>query len=128
MRYEHPNIEQNYPGIRFLVQPVDAAMLKQQIKDLPNAIDETERAGYAREAALMLSQLAKRKESPLAVDSIAAAQASWRRSMQTRPAEPRPRRWVTWLTLMLSAALRTWCLILPGLWRNSQANCHRAHR
>ncbi len=75
VRYEHPNIEQNYPGIRFLVQPVDAAMLKQQIKDLPNAFDETERAGYAREAALMLSQLAKKKEGPLAVDSIAAAHA-----------------------------------------------------
>jgi hypothetical protein len=66
--YEHPNLERNHPGIRFLVQPVDAAMLKQQIKDLPNAIGEPERAAYAREAAELLAGLAKRGAGPLAVE------------------------------------------------------------
>jgi HEAT repeat protein len=73
--YEHPSLERDYPGIRFVVHPVDAAMLKQQIKDLPNALDETERAGYAREAALLLAGLAKNGKSSLAVDSIVAEQA-----------------------------------------------------
>ncbi len=64
--YEHPNLERNYPGIRFLVQPPDSATLKRQIKDLPNAFDEPERAAYAREAALLLAQLAKKRGNRLA--------------------------------------------------------------
>jgi hypothetical protein len=67
--YLHPNLERNFPGIRFLVQPVDPATLKKQIKDLPNALDSMERAGYAREAAELIAQVAKQAESPLKVSS-----------------------------------------------------------
>ncbi len=73
--YEHPNLERNFPGIRFLVQPVDAAMLKKQMKELPNALDAVERGGYAREAADLIAGLAKQAGSPLAVDSTVAEQA-----------------------------------------------------
>ncbi len=73
--YEHPNLERNFPGIRFLVQPVDAAMLKKQMKELPNALDATERGGYAREAAELIAGVANQKSSPLAVDSTVAEQA-----------------------------------------------------
>jgi hypothetical protein len=68
-QYQHPNLERNYPGIRFLVQPVDSAMLKRQIKNLPNELDAAERAAYARESAEMLAGLAKKSEDPLAVVS-----------------------------------------------------------
>ncbi len=70
--YEHPSLERNYPGIKFLVQPVDAATLKKQIKDLPGALDRPERAGYAREAAELIAGVAKQPKSPLAVDSTVA--------------------------------------------------------
>ena len=41
--HQHPNLEQDYPGIRFLVQPIDAAMLKRQIKDSPPTLGDAER-------------------------------------------------------------------------------------
>ena len=75
VRYEHPNLERNYPGIRFLVQPVDSAMLKRQIKNLPNELDAAERAAKAREAALLLAEIAKRRENPLALVSTEVEQA-----------------------------------------------------
>ncbi len=70
--YEHPNLQRNYPNIKFLVQPVDAAMLKKQIKELPGALDRAERAGYAREAAELIAGVVKQPKSPLAVDSTVA--------------------------------------------------------
>jgi hypothetical protein len=75
VRYEHPNLERNYPGIRFLVQPGDSAMLKRQIKEMPNELDEAERAAKAREAALLLAELAKKKENPLALVSADVEEA-----------------------------------------------------
>ena len=72
--YEHPNLERNFPGIRFLVQPVDAAMLKKQMKELPNALDATERSRYARQAAELIAAVANQAASPLAIDSTVAEQ------------------------------------------------------
>ncbi len=75
VRFLHPNVERNHPGIKFLVQPVDAATLKKQIKDLPDPLDAAERTAYARTAAELLAQLAKNERSPLAVHSDFAEQA-----------------------------------------------------
>ena len=68
VQFKHPNLAVNYPGIRFLVQPVDAAMLKRQIKDLPAAVASAELAGYAREATGLLAQIAKNRNGPFASD------------------------------------------------------------
>jgi hypothetical protein len=68
VQYKHPNLEIDYPGIRFLVQPGDAGMLKRQFKELPLALKEPERANYARESTKLLAQIAKARSSPLATD------------------------------------------------------------
>ena len=68
VQFKHPTLVHNYPGIRFLVQPVDAAMLKRQIKDLPAAPENAELAGYAREATELLAQIAKNRHGPFASD------------------------------------------------------------
>ena len=41
--FKHPSLEYDYPGIGFLVQPVDASMLRQQIKNLPAAMGTVDR-------------------------------------------------------------------------------------
>ena len=88
VQFKHPNLETDYPGIRYLVQPVDAAMLKRQIRDLPVGLSNTERAGYAREASELLVQIAKARNGPLAVDLSAAepALSTALREAQTGPA------------------------------------------
>lgn len=75
VQFKHPSLDQDYPGIRFLVQPVDAAMLKRQIKDLPVVLGDAERASYAREATGLLVQIAKDRIGPLVTDLIAAEPA-----------------------------------------------------
>jgi hypothetical protein len=63
-----PNLKQDYPGINFLVQPVDAATLKRQLKELPRALSEDDRAGYAKEATELLMKIAKDRKGPFAAD------------------------------------------------------------
>ena len=75
VQFRHPNLEQDYPGIRFLVQPVDSNMLKRQIKDLPLAMGDAEHAQYAREATELLVQVAKARNGPLVADLSAAEPA-----------------------------------------------------
>jgi hypothetical protein len=67
MPHQHPSLEQDYPGIRFLVQPVDAAMLNQLIKDSPPILGDAERSSYTREATLLV-QIAKNRKGALPVD------------------------------------------------------------
>jgi len=72
VKIKRPNLEHDYPGIKFLVQPVDAGTLQRQLKVLPVELSEVERAGYAREATVLLAQIARERRSPLAVDVTAA--------------------------------------------------------
>jgi len=67
-QFRHPNLELDYPGIRYLVQPVATAMLKRQIKDMPLALGRAERAGYAREATDLLAQIGKARNGPMAAN------------------------------------------------------------
>ena len=45
VQYNRPNLNHDYPGIKFLVQPVDAPTLLQQLTGLPTPLSEAERAG-----------------------------------------------------------------------------------
>jgi hypothetical protein len=72
VQYRHPNLVLDYPGIKFLVQPGDAALLKQQFKELPIALKEPERADYARNATKLLAQIAKDRNGPFATDLSSA--------------------------------------------------------
>jgi hypothetical protein len=68
LRILRPNLQRDFPGIRYLVQPVDAAMLERQLKGRPDALTEADRAGYAREAAALLARIATNRKSPLWAD------------------------------------------------------------
>ena len=76
VQYKRPNLDHDYPGIRFLVQPTDAATLQLQLKGLPAPLADTERTGYARESATLLARIAsEQKSGPLAADLTAAEPA-----------------------------------------------------
>ena len=75
MQYKRPNLDHDYPGIKFLVQPVNADMLLRQLKGLPARLSEAERAGYAREAVTLLAQIATERKGPLTADLTAAEPA-----------------------------------------------------
>jgi HEAT repeat protein len=68
VQYKHPNLEHDYPGIKFLVQPVSADLLFQQLKGLPALPSETMRVGYAQEAAMLLARIATERMSPFIAD------------------------------------------------------------
>ena len=76
VQYKRPNLDHDYPGIRFLVQPVDADTLLRQLKGLPARLSEAERAGYASEAATLLARIAtEQRKGPLTADLTAAEPA-----------------------------------------------------
>jgi hypothetical protein len=70
-----PNLKQDYPGIKFLVQAVDAATLKRQLKELPRALSDADRASYAKEATELLTKIAKDRNGPFAADLASVEQA-----------------------------------------------------
>jgi hypothetical protein len=72
VRFKRPNLEQDFPGIKFLVLPADVRALQQQLKTLPTNLPEAERAIYAREAAALLAQIARDRKSSLMRDLTAA--------------------------------------------------------
>src|SRR5262249_31637166 len=64
-----PNLLANFHGVKFLVQPVDAATLEKLLGGkLAPTLSEAERASYAQEAATLLSRIASQPNSPLATD------------------------------------------------------------
>jgi hypothetical protein len=65
LKFKRPTVESDYPGVQFLVQPVEAAMLERQLKNRPIALTETERVDYAREAAKLLVKIANDTSSPM---------------------------------------------------------------
>lgn len=54
----------SFPGVKFVVRPDSAALLKQQLKDQPAGLSEAERTAYAREATRLLAEIAARPGSP----------------------------------------------------------------
>lgn len=73
VRYTRPNLDHDYPRIKFLVQPTDAATLQRQLNGLPSPLTEAERTTYGREAAVLLAQIAtQQRNGPLTADLTAA--------------------------------------------------------
>ena len=65
----------SFPGTRFLVQPVSAAILERLLGGRPAKLTAAERAGYANEAALLLARIAGQPKSPYAADLSASEPA-----------------------------------------------------
>jgi HEAT repeats len=75
VQYKRPNLDHDYPGIQFLVQPVDPDMLLRQLKGLATRPSEAERGDYAHEAATLLAQIATGRKGPLTANLTAAEPA-----------------------------------------------------
>jgi hypothetical protein len=72
---KRPNLVRNYPGLRFLVQPGEAGLLKKQLQGLPPSLSPAERASYARTAASLLARIATLRKGPFVPDLPAAEPA-----------------------------------------------------
>ena len=68
VQYRHPNLERNYPGIKFFVQPVNADLLLQQLKELPGLSSNAMHIDYAHEAAKLLARIATGRKGPFIAD------------------------------------------------------------
>lgn len=65
LRFGRPNLERDFPGIRFVVPSPEPAAMERQIGGRPSALTEAERLGYAREAAALLARIAAGRRGPL---------------------------------------------------------------
>lgn len=65
-RYKHPNLAEDFPGMRFLVPSSEPAVIEGQLGGRPSMLTEAERIAYAREAAALLARIAATPRSPLA--------------------------------------------------------------
>jgi HEAT repeat protein len=68
IRYKRPNLIEHFPGIRFIVQPLNAPALERQLGGRPVAVAEAEHAANAREAAALIARIAADRSSPFAID------------------------------------------------------------
>jgi hypothetical protein len=66
IRYARPNLEADFPGIRFVVPAGDPALLERQLGGRPSSLTAAERTGYAREAVALLARIAADRRGPLA--------------------------------------------------------------
>lgn len=62
------SLAESFPGVRFLVQPLDPTTLEKLLGGRPARLSDAERAGYAHEAAGLLARVASRPDSPFAAD------------------------------------------------------------
>jgi HEAT repeat protein len=75
LEINRPNLPANFPGVKYLVQPASPAILENLLGGRPSKLSNTERAGYAHEAASLLSRIASERRSPFAAD-LSAAEAA----------------------------------------------------
>jgi hypothetical protein len=87
VQYKRPNLDHDYPGIKFVVQPVDPATLLKQLNGLANSLAESERKAYAQEAAQLLARIATERKGPLTPD-LAGAEAAMAVALATSETAP----------------------------------------
>jgi hypothetical protein len=75
VQYKRPNLAFDYPGIKFVIRPVDAAMLKRQLTGLPPLLTDQERDGYAHQATALLARISTNRQGPLATNLTTAEPA-----------------------------------------------------
>jgi hypothetical protein len=89
IRYTRPNLERDFPGIRFLVPTDKPVLLERQLGGRPSALSAAERIAYARDAAALLARIAADRRGPMAAGlrTLEPALAAALRSPETvRPA------------------------------------------
>jgi HEAT repeat protein len=68
IRFKRPNLVINFPGIHYMVQPLEPATLERQLGGRPGAGAEPEHAADARDAASILARISADPSSPFAID------------------------------------------------------------
>lgn len=68
-------LKTSFPGVKFLVQPTTPDILEKQLGGRPAALSAEERAGYARQAAVLLTRIANAPGSPFEPDLSGAESA-----------------------------------------------------
>jgi hypothetical protein len=71
VQYNRPNLERDYPRIKYLVQPGNVDLLQKQLKGLPTALTQAERTSYTTEAATLLARISSQEKSPFGADLVA---------------------------------------------------------
>ena len=73
IRIMRPNLERDFPGIRFLVPPTDAAMLERQLKGRPSVLTAAERTRLRPRGGRAPGPDRRRSGSPLAMTCAASS-------------------------------------------------------
>jgi hypothetical protein len=68
LEHTRPQLLAAHPGVKFLVQPVDAPTLERLLGSKPVRLSKAERSGYAKQAADLLALIASQPNNPLAAD------------------------------------------------------------
>jgi HEAT repeat protein len=80
-------LRSSFPGVNILVTPTTAQLLEQQLGGRPAGLTPGERAGYAREAAGLLAQVATRPGSPFEPE-LSIAEPALTIALGTEATEP----------------------------------------
>ena len=68
LEIKRPNLPADFPGVKYLVQPVNPAILEKLIGGRPSKFSDADRTGYAQEAAALLARIAAQPKGPFTAD------------------------------------------------------------
>jgi CheY-like chemotaxis protein len=75
LEVKRPNLPTSFPGVKYLVQPVNGETLEKLLGGKPSQLSDTERGALADEAAKLLARIASQPKSPFAEDLSSAEPA-----------------------------------------------------
>lgn len=68
LELKRPSLPRAFPGVRYVVQPLDGATLERLIGGRPSRLSDSQRGALADEAAGLLARVAARPDGPFAED------------------------------------------------------------
>jgi CheY-like chemotaxis protein len=75
LEINRPNIPRDFPGVKYLVQPMDPATLEKLIGGRPSRFSDADRNGCSQEAAGLLARIAAQPKGSFTADLAAAEPA-----------------------------------------------------
>ena len=75
LELNRPSLPREFPGVKYLVQPLNPATLEKLIGGRPSKYTDADRNGYAHEAASLLARIAAQPKGPFIADLAAAEPA-----------------------------------------------------
>jgi len=68
LELDRPSLPGEFPGVKYLVQPLDPATLRKLIGGRPSKFSDADRTGYAQQAAALLARIAAQPKGPFTAD------------------------------------------------------------